>query len=158
MPHSAPPHPDPPPAETAYTRVSAHERSDRNRQQPISIGGREQKRRAKFDSPAGGGTLTDRLAAAGGLVHLAAAGETSWHGFAAAIVAGLRERGVTLAVARIAPIATADYPTKAKRPANSRLDLTRLESAFGIRTPRWNAALAVELDRLARELANSAIP
>src|SRR5579864_5013342 len=35
------PHPDPPPAETAYTRVSATHLSDRNRQQPISIGGRE---------------------------------------------------------------------------------------------------------------------
>jgi hypothetical protein len=38
------PHPDPPPAETAYTRVSATQKSDRNRLQPISIGGREQQR------------------------------------------------------------------------------------------------------------------
>jgi dTDP-4-dehydrorhamnose reductase len=106
----------------------------------------------------GGGGLADRFAAAGGLVHLAAAGETSWHGFATAIVAGLRARGVTLAAARIAPIATADYPTKAKRPANSRLDLTRLDSAFGIRPARWDAALAAELDRVAGELTNEVIP
>jgi 4-diphosphocytidyl-2-C-methyl-D-erythritol kinase len=41
VPHGTTPHPDPPAAETAYTRVSATEQSDRNRQQPISIGGRE---------------------------------------------------------------------------------------------------------------------
>ena len=39
VPHGATPHPNPPPAETAYTRVSATRKSDRNRQQPISIGG-----------------------------------------------------------------------------------------------------------------------
>ena len=44
VPHGTTPHPDPPPAETAYTRVSATELSDRNRQQPISIGGRESTR------------------------------------------------------------------------------------------------------------------
>jgi Family of unknown function (DUF5681) len=44
LPHGMTPHPDPPPAETAYTRVSATELSDRNRQQPISIGGRESTR------------------------------------------------------------------------------------------------------------------
>jgi len=104
-----------------------------------------------------GAPLADRFAAAGGVVNLAASGETSWHGFAVAIVEGLRARGVRLAVERIVPIATADYPTKAKRPANSRLDLTRLESVFRIRPPSWAAALAVELDRLAGELANSAI-
>ena len=47
----ATPHPDPPPAETAYTRVSATRLSDRNRQQPISIGGREQRRRAVLRLP-----------------------------------------------------------------------------------------------------------
>jgi dTDP-4-dehydrorhamnose reductase len=102
---------------------------------------------------AGGGTLADRFAAARGLVHLTAAGETSWHGFAAAIVEGLRARGVTLAATRVVPIATVDYPTKAKRPANSRLDLTRLESVFGIKPRRWDDALAAELDQLASELS-----
>src|SRR6266446_2777657 len=44
VPHGTTPHPIPPPAETAYTRVSATRQSDRNRQQPISIGGRESSR------------------------------------------------------------------------------------------------------------------
>lgn len=96
-----------------------------------------------------GPALAQRFAAVGGLIHMAAAGETSWHGFAAAIVDGLKARGTALAVTRVTPIAAADYPTKARRPANSRLDLTRLKEAFGIETMHWKDALAPELDRLA---------
>jgi dTDP-4-dehydrorhamnose reductase len=56
-------------------------------------------------------------------------------------------------VRSIVPIRSQDYPTKAKRPANSRLDLGRLQRVFGIVTPPWRDALAVELDALAAELA-----
>jgi dTDP-4-dehydrorhamnose reductase len=97
--------------------------------------------------------LVRRFAAANGVVHLATAGETSWHGFAIAIVDGLKARGLPLKAQAIVPIRTEDYPTKAKRPSNSRLDMTRLQRVFGITTPRWQQALAVELDVLARELA-----
>ncbi len=100
--------------------------------------------------------LPRRFASADGLVHLAAAGETSWHGFANAIVEGLKARGAALKTQSIVPIRTQDYPTKAKRPANSRLDLTRLQRVFGVRTPQWQQALAAELDVLARELAPQA--
>jgi dTDP-4-dehydrorhamnose reductase len=99
-----------------------------------------------------GAALAERFAAAGGLVNLAAAGETSWHGFATAIVGGLKARGVVPAAERITPIAAADYSTKARRPANSRFDLTRLKQVFRIETPHWENALAPELDRLAYEL------
>ena len=57
-----------------------------------------------------------------------------------------------LAVERIVPIATEDYPTKARRPRNSRLDLARLQAIFGITPPPWRNTLSPELDRLAREL------
>jgi dTDP-4-dehydrorhamnose reductase len=97
-------------------------------------------------------TLRDLCAGAGGLVHLAASGETSWCGFAEAIVDGLKARDVALAVERIVPISTDDYPTKAPRPHNSRLDCGRLQQVFGITPPAWQIALAPELDRLAREL------
>ena len=97
----------------------------------------------------GGLPLTERFAAAGGTLNLAASGETSWYGFAVAIVEGLKARGVPLAAEAVVPIATKDYPTKARRPANSRLDLTRLREVFEIAMPRWDQALAVELDRLA---------
>jgi dTDP-4-dehydrorhamnose reductase len=84
----------------------------------------------------------------GGVVNLACAGETSWYGFASAIVAGLKSRGVKLAVKTVTPIATADFPTKAKRPGNSRLDLSRLRDRFGVTTPTWQEALSAELDNL----------
>ena len=96
-------------------------------------------------------SLADRFAEARGVVNLAASGEITWYGFAVAIVDGLRARGVALAVESIVPIATKDYSTKARRPANSRLDLTRLRQVFGIDTPKWDQALAVELDHLANE-------
>ena len=95
--------------------------------------------------------LADRFAESGGIVNIACAGETSWHGFATAIVTGLKSRGVKLEVETIAPIGTKDFPTKARRPGNSRLDLSRLREVFGIVTPSWNDALEFELDQLARD-------
>jgi len=100
----------------------------------------------------GGAPLAERLAAADGVVNVTASGETSWHGFAVAIADGLKARGLPLAVDKVVPIRTEDYPTRAKRPANSRLDLTRLKQVFGIEPPRWDAALTPELDRLGAEL------
>jgi len=94
-----------------------------------------------------GRSLAERFAAADGIVNVAATGETSWHGFAVAIVEGLRARGVVLEAEKIVAITTADYPTRAKRPANSRLDLTRLREIFAVEPPSWQQALAVELDR-----------
>ena len=96
--------------------------------------------------------LRQRCDEAHGLVHVAASGETSWHGFACAIVEGLRARGVACVVERIVPIRTDAYPTPARRPNNSRLDLTRLRKIFGVTPPTWQAALASELDVLAPEL------
>jgi dTDP-4-dehydrorhamnose reductase len=99
--------------------------------------------------------LADRFAAAEGVVNLAASGEASWYEFAIAIIAGLRARGITLAAERIVPIASKDYPTKAKRPANCRLDLTRLRLVFGINPLKWDQAMAIELDQVATELSRS---
>ncbi|HET7681758.1 MAG TPA: dTDP-4-dehydrorhamnose reductase [Xanthobacteraceae bacterium] len=90
------------------------------------------------------------FAAAGGTLHVAAGGQTSWHGFASAIIEGLRRRGVALAVQRLIPIPTKDYVTKAIRPLNSRLDLTRLADTFQISPKPWDALLEAELDALGR--------
>jgi dTDP-4-dehydrorhamnose reductase len=97
-------------------------------------------------------TLRQRCRQARGLVHLAASGETSWHGFACAIVDGLRARGVALAVERVQALRTEEYPTRARRPRNSRLDLTRLRDVFGLTPMPWRDALAPELDALAAEI------
>lgn len=82
----------------------------------------------------------------GGVVHLCCRGETSWHGFAEAIFAGARARGASLRVKTVEPIATADYKTKARRPANSRLAAARLADRFGVVMPDWRAALDRVLD------------
>jgi dTDP-4-dehydrorhamnose reductase len=88
-------------------------------------------------------------AEAGSIVHLSASGETSWFGFAQAIVDGLRRRGRLLKVETIVPITTADFPTKARRPANSRFDLQRAQT-LGISLASWSAILDNELDAVAR--------
>jgi len=79
-----------------------------------------------------------------GVFHLAAAGETSWHGFASAIVAG---RG-GLRVKTVTPIATAEYPTPAMRPANSRLDTGAFRARFGLALPDWRDCLQLCLEEL----------
>jgi dTDP-4-dehydrorhamnose reductase len=96
--------------------------------------------------------LRARMAQAQGLLHVSASGEASWQQFASAIVEGLKARGVMLTVVRVIPISSKDYPTRATRPHNSRLDLRRLQEVFGITPPHWEQALAPELDELAREL------
>jgi dTDP-4-dehydrorhamnose reductase len=90
--------------------------------------------------------IGDWLMRSGGIVNVVCEGETSWHGFAAAIVFGLKSRGVRLRVEKVIPILTSEFPTKAKRPANSRLDSTRLADVFGIKMPPWQGALDQELD------------
>lgn len=100
----------------------------------------------------GTGNLHQCFAKAQGCVNIAATGETSWHGFATAIVEGLRSRNVSLAVQSILPLRTEEYPTKAKRPLDSRFDLTRLCELFRIATPSWRQALEPELDQLAQEM------
>jgi dTDP-4-dehydrorhamnose reductase len=84
----------------------------------------------------------------GGIINLVCAGETNWHGFATAIVSGLQARGAKFAVKEIVPIRSDEFPVKAKRPSNSRLDLTRLRERFGMTPPSWQQALDRELDAL----------
>ena len=100
--------------------------------------------------------LARYFATAGGLVHVAAAGETTWHGFACEIVKGLRARGITLKASALLPIATKDYPTRAVRPRNSRLALDHLAHSFGIIMSDWKEGLKRELDELARQKLDDA--
>ena len=84
-----------------------------------------------------------------GTWHLTARGETSWHGFAEAIFAGALARGLIHRAPKVEPITTAEYPTPAKRPAYSRLDIVTLARDFGVVLPEWQAALGSVLDTLA---------
>ena len=78
-----------------------------------------------------------------GLYHLAAAEPVSWHGFARAIVdaAARCGKGLRLKAENITAITTAEYPLPARRPANSRLDCSRLEAAMGLKLPSWRPYL-----------------
>lgn len=75
-----------------------------------------------------------------GVYHFTNGGATTWHGFASAIVATAPELADRQHV-KVTPIATADYPLPARRPANSLLDNARLTATFGIRPAPWGEAL-----------------
>ena len=80
--------------------------------------------------------------AQGGTHHLSGQPDTSWAGLARAIMA---EANLSC---RIDDIPTSDYPTPARRPLNSRLDCTALQTAFGIARPDWRAGLAAIMKEL----------
>ncbi len=78
-----------------------------------------------------------------GLYHLVAGGETSWFDYARFVIEWARAHGAAIKVApeAIQPIATSAYPTPAKRPLNSRLATARLQQAFGLTLPHWQAGV-----------------
>jgi dTDP-4-dehydrorhamnose reductase len=81
-----------------------------------------------------------------GTYNAAGSAATSWHGFAEAIFSSLAARGRKRPVNTGIP--TSAYPTPARRPANSRLDGSRLQDVFGITLPPYTAALPLVLDEL----------
>lgn len=81
-----------------------------------------------------------------GIFHMTAQGEGSWADFAEAIFAASAARGGPSASVR--HIGTADYPTPATRPANSRLDCTRIARAHGVTLLEWRFSLDEVMDRL----------
>lgn len=90
--------------------------------------------------------LADDPAAPTGTFHFSNAGATTWHAFAQAIFAGAATRGGPSP--QVEAIGTADYPTPARRPANSLLDHGAIGEAYGIVPRPWQAALDDILDEL----------
>jgi len=84
-----------------------------------------------------------------GTFHLCAAGECSWFDFAGAIFTRARAAGLIERVPALLPIDTADYPTKARRPAYSVLDHTKFQATFGLHLPAWQEGL----DRVIGEMS-----
>jgi len=84
-----------------------------------------------------------------GIFHMAGEGFASWADFAQEIFAASARLGGP--GARVRPIATADYPTPAKRPANSRLDCGKLASIHGVALPPWQTSLEACIRRLVGE-------
>ncbi|PAX09747.1 dTDP-4-dehydrorhamnose reductase [Sphingomonas lenta] len=90
--------------------------------------------------------MADDPAAPAGLFHFANAGPTTWHGFAGAIFEAAAARGGPSPA--LEAITTANYPTPARRPANSLLSTARIEAEYGIRPRPWREALDDILDEL----------
>lgn len=90
-----------------------------------------------------------------GIYHMTDSGSTTWFGFAAEIfqrasrILGTREP-------RLTPITTAEYPTPAKRPLNSRLNCEKLRATFGVSMPHWEHSLDEVLNALATHQSVSA--
>jgi dTDP-4-dehydrorhamnose reductase len=80
----------------------------------------------------------------GGLYHLAASGETSWHSYACFVLQHAEAAGLRLKVSsqQVGAIASSAYPTAAARPLNSRLNTAKLETAFALQLPHWQAGVA----------------
>ena len=76
-----------------------------------------------------------------GIYHLAAAGATTWCRFARAILARAAAAGLIARAPEVVAIRTSEFPTKARRPAYSVLDTTRLRERFGVDLPDWEAGL-----------------
>lgn len=81
-----------------------------------------------------------------GIFHAAGTGWTTWHGFAEAIFANAARHGMKPPV--VEPIATADWPTPTRRPADSRLDCAKLAATFGVRLPEWQGSLSRTIDEI----------
>jgi dTDP-4-dehydrorhamnose reductase len=83
-----------------------------------------------------------------GIYNIANGGWTSWHDFAKVIYDALPNYGVDVKLKHLVPIASAQYPTPARRPLNSRLDMRKLRSDFNVDLRPWREALDVCLSAM----------
>jgi len=85
-----------------------------------------------------------------GTYHVAAAGATSWYDYARFVIGAAQAAGKTLRAGpeAIAPLASAQYPAAARRPANSRLDTSLFRRTFGLRLPPWQEGVEQVLEQL----------
>ncbi len=92
--------------------------------------------------------VEDSSAPLRGVFHLSGTGETNWANFAKQIFAFAKELGGKAIV--VNDITTAQYPTPARRPANSRLDCSKLEAVYGIKLPSWQTSTRAVVTALAQ--------
>lgn len=114
----------------------------------------------QFGAPTGADLLADVTAHAirmlaqdggkAGTYHVAAAGETTWHGYARFVVAKAQQKGEILKSGpeRVEAVPTSAFPTPARRPHNSRLDTSRFRATFGLHLPPWEQGVARMLEEI----------
>ncbi len=83
--------------------------------------------------------IEDNASELRGIFHMVGQGEASWADFATRIFDAASRHG--LGETKVKPITTADYPTPAKRPPNSRLDTGKLKSLYGVSLPHWRGSV-----------------
>jgi dTDP-4-dehydrorhamnose reductase len=88
-----------------------------------------------------------------GIYHLAASGETTWHGYAKHVLAQAQraQAAIKIIAKEVAPVRTSAFPTPARRPHNSRLDTGKLQTTFGLSLPPWQRGV----DRMLEEVLES---
>jgi dTDP-4-dehydrorhamnose reductase len=102
----------------------------------------------RCEKDAAGKPLVDGLSQVSGIYHASGRGETTWHAFAAEAVRLQREKEPDTPFARLEAITTAEYPTPAKRPANSLLSCKKLHQQFGWRMMDWHESLCEVMEEL----------
>ena len=85
-----------------------------------------------------------------GLYHLVAGGETSWHGYADYVIAQAQrtQAAIKIVAKEVVPVPTSAFPTPARRPRNSRMDTSKLQTTFGLKLPHWQQGVARMLDEV----------
>jgi len=88
-----------------------------------------------------------------GVYHLVPSGETTWHEYACHVLRFAERAGRSLRTRaeQVEPIGTADYPTAARRPFNSRLSTSKVQQTFQLRLPPWRQALDHTLHQIVRQ-------
>lgn len=97
------------------------------------------------------GRALAKAPALSGIYHLAAGGETTWHGYAQYVIETMQalQPEASWAVREVAPVPTSAFPTPAQRPANSRLNTQHLCHTFGLTLPPWQQGVARMLHEIA---------
>ena len=115
----------------------------------------------QFGAPTGAELIADVTAHAirqclrqphdAGLYHLAASGETSWHGYANQLLACARlmHSAIKIKATEVVAVPSSAFTTAARRPLNSRLDTTKLQHCFGLTLPRWEQGVGRMMGELA---------
>lgn len=114
----------------------------------------------QFGAPTGADLLADVTAhalrglaagrGAAGIYHVAAAGETTWNGYARFVVGKAQQLGEKLRASpeAVDRVPTSAFPTPARRPHNSRLDTARFREAFGLVLPHWEQGVTRMLQEI----------
>ena len=89
-----------------------------------------------------GSSAVQTVRANQGVYHAVNSGETTWYGFAREFVGIAAAMRPDVQFARLVPVSSSEYPTPTRRPANSRLDCTRLQQVFGVTMPPWQQSAA----------------